>query len=84
MCVIACVVSTLIFILPDVYIVKPVADWPSGAPGVFPVGRCTMWAGPLRNIYIYKKWIVVNVRISFHRPRRMAQAARPTSFKNSN
>ncbi len=37
------------------------ADWPSGAPGVFPVGRCTMWAGPLRNIY--KKWIVVNVRI---------------------
>ncbi len=27
-----------------------VVDWPSGAPGVFPVGRCTMWAGPLRNI----------------------------------
>ncbi len=25
-------------------------DWPSGVPGVFPVGRCTMWAGPLRNI----------------------------------
>ncbi len=24
-----------------------VADWPPGAPGVFPVGRCTMWAGVL-------------------------------------
>ncbi len=40
------------------------ADWPSGAPGVFLVGRCTMRADYLRNIY--KKWIVVNVRISFH------------------
>ncbi len=31
-----------------------VADWPSGAPGVFPLGRCTMWVGSLRNIYIKK------------------------------
>ncbi len=23
------------------------ADWPSGAPGVIPVGCCTMWASPL-------------------------------------
>ncbi|KAJ8375393.1 hypothetical protein SKAU_G00059730 [Synaphobranchus kaupii] len=23
------------------------ADWPSGAPGVFPVGRCCAWAGKL-------------------------------------
>ncbi len=37
---------------------EPVADWPSGAPGVFPVGRCTMWAGPLCK---YKEWIIVNV-----------------------
>ncbi len=69
-------------LLPSALLSNPVADWPSGAPGVFPVGRCTMWAGPFRNTYI--KWIVVNVHISFHRPRQMAQAARPTSFKNSN
>ncbi len=38
---------------------QTVADWPSGAPGVFPVGRCTMWAGSSRK---YKEWIIVNLR----------------------
>ncbi len=37
-------------------------DWPSGSPGIFPVGHSTMWTGPLRNIYIYII-IVVNVRV---------------------
>ncbi len=42
--------------------------------------------GPALCVIYIKKWIVVNVglHISFHRPRRMAWAARPTSFKNSN
>lgn len=26
---------------------RPAADWPSGAPAAFLVGRCSMWAGPL-------------------------------------
>ncbi len=43
--------------------VYPVADWPSGAPQVFSVSRCTMWAGVptkhatyqivLQKIYLY-------------------------------
>ncbi len=32
---------------------RAVADWPSGAPGVFPVGRCIMWASPFRNTCEY-------------------------------
>ncbi len=27
---------------------RPGSDWPLVAPGVFPVGRCIMWAIPLR------------------------------------
>ncbi len=54
---------------------KPVADWPSGAPGVFLMGRCTMWAGPLLCVIYIKKWIVVNVCISSAQTNGLGRAA---------